>query len=115
MPLCHLLPPARLDKSDKGSHRVLDDGDAHQRLPAPFRLLILNPNSERLTSASLRDIHDSSELDAPSEKPPPLSERDPDYYPGGDFVDEMKNYTDAEEGFQGGFGDNMVKLQGLRG
>ena len=57
-----------------------------------------------------RDIIDSSAVDPAPQGPLPLSERDPDYYPGGNFVDEIKNVTDPEEGFQGGFGDVMVKL-----
>jgi len=57
-----------------------------------------------------KDIDDSAELAPPSEVPPPLAERDPDYYPGGDFVDDTRNATAEEEGFQGGFEDSLITI-----
>eukprot|EP00277_Geminigera_cryophila_P035520 CAMPEP_0173100552 /NCGR_PEP_ID=MMETSP1102-20130122/36274_1 /TAXON_ID=49646 /ORGANISM="Geminigera sp., Strain Caron Lab Isolate" /LENGTH=409 /DNA_ID=CAMNT_0013994021 /DNA_START=15 /DNA_END=1244 /DNA_ORIENTATION=+ len=79
-----VLPPA-IKKADENPHKVevFDDDN---------------------------DIDDSAELAPPSEVPPPLAERDPDYYPGGDFVDDTRNATAEEEGFQGGFEDSLITI-----
>eukprot|EP00961_Rhodomonas_salina_P220882 2986355-Rhodomonas_salina.1 len=40
--------------------------------------------------------------------PIPVGERDPQYYPGGDFVDTLRP-ADARAGFTGGFGDGWLR------
>lgn len=78
-------------------------------LPTATKAAVEKPHKVRIFDDD-KDLDDSAELAVPSETPPPITERDPDYYPGGDFVDDTRNATAEEEGFQGGFDDTLVTI-----